>query len=80
MIGMLTTVVGYVRIDGRMFDDVLEVYGDLIWQRENVKAALDVVNSDAVWLILQDLGKNKRLDTPTMDGFMFTRIDTTLSA
>jgi hypothetical protein len=80
MIGLLTAVVGYVRIDDRMFDDVLEIFGDLVWQRENIKAASDVVNSDAVWLILQNLGKNKRLDTPTMEGFTFTRIDTTLSA
>jgi hypothetical protein len=63
-----------------MFDDVLEVFGDLVWQRENVKAALNIVNSDAVWLSLQDLGKNKRLDIPTMEGFTFTKIDTSLSA
>lgn len=80
MIGLLTAVVGYVRIDDRMFDDALEIFGDLVWQRENIKAASDVVNSDAVWLILQNLGKNKRLDTPTMEGFTFTSIDTTLSA
>jgi hypothetical protein len=80
MIGLLTAAVGYVRIDDRMFDDVLEVFGDLVWQRENVKAALNIVNSDAVWLSLQDLGKNKRLDIPTMEGFTFTKIDTSLSA
>lgn len=76
VIGLLTTIVGYVRIDDGMFDEVLELLGDLIWQREELRVIFEVVNSDAVWLALQGLGNNKRLDQPVMEGFTFAKVDT----
>jgi uncharacterized protein YbjT (DUF2867 family) len=78
MVSLLTAVVGYVRIDDGMFDKVLELFGDLVWQRAELRATLDTVNSDAVWLIVQDLGKNRGLELPAMEGFTFARVDTAL--
>lgn len=75
MIHLLVGIVGYVRIDDAMFDEVLELLGDLICERRELKATLEAVNSDAVWLTLQDLGKNQRLEPPLMEGFEFAKLD-----
>lgn len=75
MISLLTTVVGYVRIDDGMFDEVLELFGDLIWHRDELRVSLEAVNSDSVWLVLQDMGKNRRLEQPVFEGFTFARVD-----
>jgi TELO2-interacting protein 1 len=75
VIGLLTAIVGNVRIDDGMFDEVLELLGDLVW-KEELRDALEAVNSDAVWLVLRDGQQNGRLDRPVMDGFKFADVNT----
>jgi hypothetical protein len=80
MIGLLIAIIGYVRIDDEMFDEVLELFGDLIWQREEPRESLDALNKDAVWLFLQGSGKNKRLKQPVNKDFTFVRLDNSVFA
>ena len=75
VITLLMAIAGNVRIDDDMFDDVLELLGDLLCHRQELRDALEVVNGDAVWLVLQGLGKNRRLDQPVVEGFTFARTD-----
>jgi TELO2-interacting protein 1 len=75
IISLLAAIVGYVRIDDAMLDEVLELLGDLVCEREELRATLEAVNSDAVWLVLQDLGKNEGLHLPVLEGFMYAKVD-----
>ena len=72
---MLCAVVEYVRIEDEMFDEVVDVLGALVWERESVRTALEAVNGDAVWLVMQINGRNGRVDTPSMEGFKFVGLD-----
>ncbi|KAE8442116.1 hypothetical protein EG329_003822 [Mollisiaceae sp. DMI_Dod_QoI] len=69
VVRLLLAVVGYVRIEDEMFDEVLEVLGGLVWERESVKEVLEKVNADAVWLFMQSTGRNRTLETPVMEGY-----------
>jgi hypothetical protein len=80
VVGLLMAVVGYVRIEDEMFDEVVEVLGDLVWEREVVKRTLDEVNRDAVWLAMQIAGKNKDLETPVIDGYTFLALNNSVIA
>jgi len=80
VIDLLTAIAGYVRIDDGMFDELLEQFGDLVWQRDELRDALEAVNSDAVWFILQDRRQNRRLDRPVMEGFTFAIVETAVLA
>jgi hypothetical protein len=75
MIHLIAAIVGHVRINDAMFDEVLELLGELICERIELRVTLEAVNSDVVWLTLQDLGKNKRLELPLMEGFDFAKLD-----
>ncbi|KAF8855881.1 ARM repeat-containing protein [Acephala macrosclerotiorum] len=75
VIRLLVAVVGYVRIDDECFDEVLDVLGDLVWEREDVRGVLDAINADAVWLFLQREGKNVELEVPIMKGYQFVSLD-----
>ncbi|KAM7183039.1 Armadillo-type fold [Rhypophila sp. PSN 637] len=58
-IQLITAIVGYVKVDDDMFDEILDLVVDEISQQkknEELKAALDAVNSDAVWLALYERG------------------------
>lgn len=75
IVGLLCAVVEYVRIEDEMFDEVVDVLGALVWERESVRTALEAVNGDAVWLVMQINGRNGRVDTPSMEGFKFVGLD-----
>ncbi|KAM7221452.1 Armadillo-type fold [Rhypophila decipiens] len=58
-IQLVTAMVGYVKVDDDMFDEILELVADEISQQqknEELRGALDAVNSDAVWLALYERG------------------------
>jgi hypothetical protein len=76
VVNLFVAVVGYVKIADGMFDEVLDLFGDLVWERAELRESLDAVNSDAVWLFLQGMGKNKRLEQPVCEGFTFVGVDT----
>ncbi|KAG4438837.1 hypothetical protein IFR05_005677 [Cadophora sp. M221] len=71
LVGLLATVVEYVRVEDEVFDEVVDVLGALVWEREGVRRALEAVNEDAVWLVMQVYGRNAKVETPVMEGFTF---------
>jgi hypothetical protein len=71
----MISIVEYVRIDDEMFDEVVELFADLLPARADVRDALSRVNGDAVWLALQLRGKNKRIDMPLLAGYGFAALD-----
>jgi hypothetical protein len=75
IVSLLVTIVGYVRIDEDMFDDVVDVLGELVWERAEIKEVLEVINADTVWLAMQVAGKNGRLERPVMEGFEFFALE-----
>ncbi|CZR61589.1 uncharacterized protein PAC_11486 [Phialocephala subalpina] len=78
VVRLLVAIVGYVRIDEEAFDEVLEVLGDLVGDREDVRSVFEVVNGDAVWLFLQREGRNERLEVPVMEGYQFVSLNSTV--
>ena len=80
VVGLLTAVLGFVRIEDWMFDEVTEVLGEMVWEREEVREVLEAVNRDAVWLVMQSMGKNPRVEQPLYEGFTFVELDTALCA
>ncbi|KAK0121942.1 hypothetical protein ONS95_010216 [Cadophora gregata] len=75
VVELLCAIVEYVRVEDEMFDEVVDVLGDLVWERESVRTALEAVNADAVWLVMQMNGRNGKVETPYMDGFTFLELD-----
>ncbi|CZT06788.1 uncharacterized protein RCO7_07221 [Rhynchosporium graminicola] len=75
VVGLLSAVVEYVRIEDESFDEVVEVLGTLVWERESVRTALEAVNVDAVWLAMQVNGRHGIVETPVMGGFEFLALD-----
>ena len=66
VVGLLMGIVGYVGIGDECFDEVLEVLGRLVWERESVRGVLEGVNADAVWLVMFEAGRmeKEKLETP----------------
>jgi hypothetical protein len=52
VVRMLTGIVSYVRIE----DEILELVVDILPKEEELRTALEVVNSDAVWLAMYQRG------------------------
>ncbi|KAH6712246.1 armadillo-type protein [Leptodontidium sp. MPI-SDFR-AT-0119] len=75
LVGLLITVVEYVRVEDEVFDEVVDVLGPLTWEREGVRRALEAVNEDAVWLVMQVNGRNGKVETPVMEGFTFVGLE-----
>jgi hypothetical protein len=76
VVGLLMGIVGYVGIGDECFDEVLEVLGRLVWERESVRGVLEGVNADAVWLVMFEAGRieKEKLETPVMEGWRFTEL------
>jgi hypothetical protein len=77
VVRLLVTVLEYVRVQDEMFDEALDLLQDLVVERSDVRKALEVVNADAVWLILlkrRKLGKLR--ETPVMEGYQFVALET----
>ena len=53
---LLTAMVMYVKMDDDMFDEILELVGDVILVpgHEELRSALEAVNADAVWLAVYE--------------------------
>ncbi len=75
VVKLLLTVLGYVRVQDEMFDEVLKLLEDLVGERSDVTNALEVINADAVWLVLLRRGKLETVrDSPTMEGYQFASL------
>ena len=76
VVGLLVCVVGYVRVTDEMFDEVLEVLGDLVAEKREVREVLERINGDAVWLTLWRRGVAEMVrDTPRMNGWRFVPLE-----
>ena len=71
VIRLMVSIVEYVRVEDEMFDEVLDILGDSLHAREDVRSALGIVNRDAVCLALHVAGKDRRLKTPVLKGYEF---------
>ena len=69
MVGMLVDLILHVRIKAGMEDDLFEMLGALARTRLDVREALDVLNPDALWLVLEAPGFSA--PKPVVEGFVF---------
>lgn len=74
-IQLLLATVGYVRIEDFMFDEILELFGDLLRDREDIRVTLSVVNANAVWLNDYTHGWIVDLKVPRLEGYEFAGIN-----
>jgi hypothetical protein len=75
-IQLMSAIVQFVRIDDGMFDEVLDLLGDVLDDHEDVREALSVVNGDAVWLKQYSQGRQSDLRAPLLTGYRFVTLDT----
>ncbi|KAK4106456.1 hypothetical protein N658DRAFT_563296 [Parathielavia hyrcaniae] len=71
VLGLLTAMVGYVRIEDDMFDDILRLVVDVLPRHGELREVLETVNADAVWLALYERGLVQGRDAPVVEGFEF---------
>ncbi|MCJ1438639.1 hypothetical protein MMC27_008029 [Xylographa pallens] len=78
LVGMLVAMVDHVRVQAGVEDDVMEMLGPLVRGRADVRAALERLNPDAVWLLLlqEDVrnGGVLGLEPPKVEGFTFKEV------
>ncbi|KAH6624803.1 armadillo-type protein [Chaetomium sp. MPI-SDFR-AT-0129] len=55
-LALLTSIATYVKLEDDMFDDILDLVADVLPQQPALRRALEVVNADAVWLVLYERG------------------------
>ncbi|CCU77910.1 hypothetical protein BGHDH14_bgh04151 [Blumeria hordei DH14] len=68
---LLTAVVKYVKIMDIMYDQVLELFGSLVWERPEILQAMENINADAVWLAMRGLRASSVLTTPKLKNYKF---------
>jgi hypothetical protein len=73
VLGLLTAIVGYVRVEDDMFDDILGLVVDVLPRHGELREALETVNADAVWLALYERGlvQAQGREAPVVEGFEF---------
>lgn len=74
VVSLLTAIVANVRIDDDMFDDVLDLLVDVLDRKPDAKAALEVINADAVWLALYERGLVAWQAAPKVEGASFIEL------
>ena len=78
LVEMLVVLVDHVRVQAGVEDDLMELLGPLVRGRGEVRAALERLNADAVWLLLlrEDVRNGGRLglETPKVEGFTFKEV------
>ncbi|KAH6636498.1 armadillo-type protein [Chaetomium tenue] len=71
VLGLLTAVVAFVRVEDDMFDDILGLAVDVLPQYPELREALETINADAVWLALYERGMAQTREAPVVEGFEF---------
>ncbi|KAK0386335.1 hypothetical protein NLU13_6172 [Sarocladium strictum] len=74
VISLLVSMVTYVRIDDEMFDEILELLADEIETNEEAREALEVLNSDSVWLMRFEKGRIEVAEPPEGQDLGFTDV------
>ncbi len=75
VVGLLEAVVGYVRVEEEMFDEILGLVMDVLPRREGLRRALEAVNADAVWLAMFERGMVGVGEMPVVEGFRFAAVE-----
>ena len=72
MVGMLVQLILHVRVKADMEDDLFEMLGALARTRLDVREALDMLNPDALWLVLNAPGFDA--SKPVLGEFVFADV------
>ncbi|KAI9815550.1 MAG: hypothetical protein M1827_002684 [Pycnora praestabilis] len=73
LLQLLITILGYVRIDDDIADDILEMMSEWLSTRNDLRGALEGLNPDAVWGEMEKRKSLSRISqtTPRLEGFAF---------
>lgn len=71
VVRMLVAVVRHVRVEDEIFDEVLALLADRLGRDAEVRDALEVINADAVWFAMYEMGALEAKTTPKMEGVVF---------
>ncbi len=72
---LLADVVSHVRVDDEVFDEVVDLLADSLAQNDKYRAALDVVNADAVWLTMYRRGQTPWMAAPAVDSGLVSFVE-----
>ncbi|KAF6814361.1 heat repeat protein [Colletotrichum sojae] len=72
VVRLLVAIVSHVRIEAEIFDEFLELLADVLDKNPTARKALEVVNADAVWLVLYQQGHIAPPQIPQLEGYVFT--------
>ncbi|KAF7558690.1 hypothetical protein G7046_g5463 [Stylonectria norvegica] len=76
VVELLGSIISHVRVDERIFDDILDLLSDMLDRNKKVRGALEAINGDAVWLTRYERGSVEWLPAPHMDGVEFPAMET----
>ncbi|KAI1501263.1 HEAT repeat protein [Biscogniauxia marginata] len=72
---LLVTIVSYVQVDDDIFDEISLLLADTLASNPDVRAALEMVDADAVWLLMYQRGMAPApAARPVMPGVAFVEI------
>ncbi|KAK7751484.1 hypothetical protein SLS62_006569 [Diatrype stigma] len=72
--GLLVSIASFVRIDDEIFDQILFLLADVLASKAEVRAVLEAIDADAVWLLMYQQGVIKPPPQPTMVGTTFVAL------
>lgn len=83
-IGLLVAIVSHVQLDDEIFEQILDLLADDVLPYDGeARRALEVVNADAVWLMMWERGMIDEQDlpnTPVVEGVQFVRLRAPMEA
>ncbi|KAI1335133.1 ARM repeat-containing protein [Xylariaceae sp. FL0016] len=68
---LLVALVTHVQVDAEIFDQILVLLAESLGTHPDVRAALEVVDADAVWLVMYERGVVHPFERPEMNEVMF---------
>ncbi|KAI1769058.1 ARM repeat-containing protein [Hypoxylon sp. FL1150] len=71
---LLVAIVSFVQVDDDVLDEVLALLGDTLATNAAVRAALEAIDPDAVWLLMYERGMAEPMDKPRLDGVAFEEL------
>ena len=76
LVGLLVAILWHTRVEEEVFDDMLEMAGEHLLERGELREALEARNPDAVWLAMARSGQIREMPPrPQLDGFEFKPIE-----
>lgn len=66
VVHVFKAIVESVNVDADIFDDLLDLAGGLLLEREDLRSAAEWYNADAVWLVLERLRSRVTPDLPIL--------------